>query len=262
MLILSMENISTSASEIKLIPSKNKKIKIIIILIILFSLLLSFILFLTQKNKLSKINSNSNVNDNNVDTLSSEEISDEVKFGEYSAYIRLKSGKNEVVLTKNGTQKVIDSGSDNALELVNGVDTYKTFGHLKFSPKGTYLIYSVSGWEWHSSVIYDINKNQEINLDLWGADIILTDDEKYFISCTSDGAGPGVSVKIYTTPKFNLKKDFQNTIDNIGIESPLFSTCSYSPEKSELNIVLSNGGINNKEKIIKYNFINDQETVQ
>lgn len=195
------------------------------------------------------------VSNNKINTLYSEEIlSDEVKFGEYSAYIRLKSGKNEVVLAKNGIQKVIDSG-DNDWE--NKMSTTMFFDDPKFSPKGTYLIYYTVGWEWGSSIFYDIAKNKKIDIDLSYADIFLTDDEKYLLSCTSAGIGSGVSAIIYSTPNFNVKKDFKSIIETFA--SPMQSKCSYSKEKSEFTIIITDD--NNQQKTIKYNPYTNQETI-
>lgn len=197
------------------------------------------------------------VNDNKINTLSSEErFDDEVKFGEYSAFTRIKLGKDEVVLVKDGVQKVIDSGN-NSWKNASELDTYRSFGHLRFSPKGTYLIYGVSGWEWGSSIFYDISKNKKIDIDLSYADIFLTDDEKYLLSCTSAGIGSGVSAIIYSGPSFSVKKDFKSIIETFA--SPMQSECSYSKEKSEFTIIITDD--NNQQKTVKYNLNTNQEII-
>jgi len=198
------------------------------------------------------------VNNSKINTLSSEQIiSDEVKFGNYTAYTRIKSNKNEVVLVKDGKEKVIES-ADNDYQ--NKIETTMSFYNPKFSPLGNYLIYDSSGWEWGSPTIYDIIKGQKIKIDLSYANIIFTRDEKNLISCTSDGIGSGVSAMIYSLPTFSLKKDFKNSIDNLGISGVMSANCSYTPEKSEISIIISDG--EKQQKTIKYNLDNGQESVQ
>lgn len=214
------------------------------------------------------------VNNNKINTLSSEErFNDEVKFGEYSAYVRRRLGKNEVVLVKNGIQKVIDSGNV-SWKTSEELGNLKDFTDLRFSPKGTYLIYYSIGWEWGSPNFYDVTKNHGINIDLSYADIILTDDEKYLFSCTSAGIGSGVSAIIYSGPDFSIKKDFQNTINNLTFDPiirsynvppnfepfPVEAKCSYSPEKSEFIITITNS--DEQQRTIEYNLNTNQETIK
>lgn len=184
-------------------------------------------------------------------------ISKEVKFGEYIAYIRNKNDKNEVVLIRNGQESIIDSGDN---DWKNKYMTTRTFSDPTFSPMGTYLIYSTSGWEWSSPTLYEINKEKKVNIDLSYADIFFTKDEKYLISCTSAGIGSGVSAIIYAIPSFSIKKDFKDIINNPSTISLDEADCSYSSEKSEVKIVLSYG--NEQIKTIKYNLISNQEIVE
>jgi hypothetical protein len=228
---------------------------------------------LSEKNQpISKYRITTEVNNNKINNLSSEQIlSDEVKFGDYLAYSRLKSNKNEMVLIKNGEEKIIDDG-DNDWENKIGTTTY--FSNPSFSPSGKYLIYDASGWEWGSPILYDIAKQQQISIDLSYADIFFSQDEKYLLSCTSAGIGSGVSAIIYSAPDFSVKKDFKSVIENLTFESvvknnnsdtdfssfPVDARCSYSPEKSEYIIVISNS--DNQQKTIKYNLNTNQVTIK
>lgn len=203
------------------------------------------------------------VNNNKIDILSSEEIlSEKIEFGEYSAYIRFKLNKYEVVLIKNNIEKVID-----VIDINNSNDDAKSsssFINLKFSPKGTYLIYYLDYDVVGGTIpkIYDIINNKKIETNLDNVDLILTNDEKYIISYNSYF---NCCFTIYSFPSFEIKKDnFQDIIDNIDIEFSKKVSYSYSPEKSELDIVISGKNKEQKpiQKTIKYNFINDQEVVE
>lgn len=228
---------------------------------------------LSEKNQpVLKYRITTEVNNNKINNLSSEQIlSNEVKFGDYIAYSRLKSNKNEIVLIKNGEEKVIDSG-DNDYE--NNFSTTVSFYEPSFSPLGNYLIYSSSGWEWLSVNLYDITKQQKISIDLDYADIFFSQDEKYLLSCTSTSIGSGVSAKIYSSPDFGVKRDFQSIIDNLTFDPVvkdnysdtdfkaylMDAKCSYSPEKSEFIITVVNS--DDQQRTIKYNLNTNQETIK
>ena len=90
---------------------------------------------------------------------------------------------------------------------------YSNLGNVKFfygpkiSSNGNYLIYSMGGWEWHNSYVYDINNGKRIyefmTDGFQGFDFIL--DENYFYVCSSPGMGSGRAGVVYKVPDFKNK---------------------------------------------------------
>lgn len=214
---------------------------------------------LSERNKpISKYLITVKINGDKINTLSSEQIlSDEIKFGDYIAYTRLRSNKNEIVLIKNGVEKVLNGGDN---DFLNKTETSVSFDNPKFSPQGGYLIYNTSAWEWSSPTLYDLTKQQEVEIDLsYADDIFFSQDEKYLLSCTSAGIASGVSAIVYSAPDFIVKKDFKNIIENLTFE-PNIAECSYSPEKSEYTIIVTNNY--GQQKTIRYNLVTEKEITQ
>ena len=151
-------------------------------------------------------------NGNEIKTLFSDEIlTEEISFGEYSAYAIKRGNKNYMILAENGKEIIIDEGDASYDFEHSNLGTVKFFHKPKFSPKGNYLIYSMSGWEWGVNYVYDI-KNKTVKISGSGHGFDFTPDEKYFYTCSSMGMITGAGGEVYSVPDFDIEFD---ALDNV-----------------------------------------------
>jgi hypothetical protein len=155
------------------------------------------------------------VNNNKINTLSSEQITNnQIKINNLTAFTRLKSGKNEIVLTKDGQEIILDSG-DNDWE--NHIRTSASFSSLSFSPQGNYLFFVKGGWEIAIASIYDI-KNQKMftfpkDVETCSADVKFSSDEKYIFVSSEPGICSANQAKIINLSTGLLVHDFFKDIN-------------------------------------------------
>ena len=153
------------------------------------------------------------VNEGVIKTLSSDEIlSDEVSFGEYSAYVIKRGDNNYMILSKNGEEIIIDQGVANYDSEYANLGKVKHFHSPEFSPKGNYLTYTMTGWEWSVNYVYDI-KEKAIKYSESHNVSGFTSDEKYFYTCSSVGMITGAGGTVYSVPDFEIEFDALNDLD-------------------------------------------------
>ena len=179
------------------------------------------------------------VNENKIKTLFSDEIlTEEVSFGEYSAYAIKRGDKNYMILAENGKEIIIDEGDANYDSEHSNLGTVKSFYKPRFSPKGNYLIYTACGWEWCGNYVYDI-KNKKIVKGHDGPDKFdFTPDEKYFYTCSSMGMTTGISGEVYSVPDFDIEF---NALDNVKDYNYncLGVDCEYDEDSKSIIFILS-----------------------
>ena len=168
------------------------------------------------------------IDDNKIISTDSEKITvKEIIFEDLSSFAKSKQGINYVILKHDGVETAIDQAPD---EFDNGIGGVLRFYHLEFSPKGNYLLYKGSGWEWITMRIYDLAKKSIVRDFDFGSKYGFDENETQFYICNSAGMGNG-SVGIYTLPDFEIKKDL---FDLIAPKSAMGVDCKINNEKKLL----------------------------
>ena len=178
-------------------------------------------------------------------TLSSDEIlTEEVSFGEYSAYAIKRGDKNYMILSKNGEENIIDEGYASYDLKYSSLGNVKFFREPKFSPRGNYLIYTMLGWEWSVKYVYDIKK-KEVKISKSYDKSNFTPDEKFFYGCSSAGMGRA-NGEVYSIPDFNVEFDALNgSRDYNRFEVD----CKYDENSKNIMFILSDDKDEEKETI-------------
>jgi len=200
------------------------------------------------------------VNNNKINTLSSEEIlGEEVKFGNLTVYSRLKSNKNEMVLINQDGKEIVIESADNDLE--NKMESTKTFSNPKFSSQGNYLTYEIGGWEYFGNNIYDIKNNKFIDdqNSSFASVYEISKDEKYLINCGESRFAGDIKAAIFSFPDLNPKFNFLDGIeDNVDHSF----NCFYDSSKNTVKFTLTDSNQDNAViKTIIYN-LDTQKIVQ
>lgn len=173
------------------------------------------------------------VQNGKVNTLSAEKlIGEESKFGNLSAFVKNRQGRNFVVLRQNGQEQIIDQAGDDPIKDIQSLRFYDPV----FSPQGSYLTYTGVGWEWSLDRVYDI-KNKKIRLRLDSPFLVaFTPDEKNLVACADDhfiGARYGI---VYSLPDFKVDYDVLDAPEN----SKYFTLdCKYDKDRSVIRYSLS-----------------------
>lgn len=151
-----------------------------------------------------------------------------VSFGSLSAYTKQETDITYMILSEGKKESIIDQIADNyALEGY----LFGIFYNPRFSPKGNYLLYSVSGHESNSVYIYDI-KNKKIILSSSGG-LSFTLDEKYAYVCVDGGMGSMQEGRVYSTSDFKVVYDvFESPI--LGGEFYTDIQCIYEPKTESI----------------------------
>ncbi|MEA1936996.1 MAG: hypothetical protein U9N04_02710, partial [Patescibacteria group bacterium] len=171
------------------------------------------------------------VNEDKIKTIFSDEIlTKEVSFGEYSAYAIKRGDKNYMILAENGKEIIIDEGGANYDSEYSNLIEVKSFREPKFSPKGNYLIYLMSGWEWSAYYVYDV-KNKTVKISGLGHGFDFTPDEKYFYTCSSMGMITGADGEVYSVPDFDIKFNALDKVED-GFSSGV--GCRYEEENENI----------------------------
>ncbi len=194
------------------------------------------------------------VKDDKLKTIFVEEyLTDKAEFNNMTAFATKRDDKNYLILQKNGKEIIVDEGAATLEGTYEYTVKLKFFDNIKFSPKGNYLTYDVSGYEYYSGKIYDIDKDSDItksgeNINLSGADFNFTDDEKYFYFCSNVGMASGRVGNVYSIPDFKLKFDILK-----DERSKKFMSVGCEYRKSDNSIVFKSFDYNDKDLEIKYN---------
>lgn len=173
------------------------------------------------------------VKDDRVNTLSAEKlIGEEAKFGNLSAFVKQRQGRNFVVLQQNGKEYIIDQAGDDPIKDIESLRFYDP----EFSPRGNYLTYTAVGWEWLLGRVYDI-KNQKTRIHLGSPSLFtFTPDEKNLITCADNhfiGDRYGI---VYSLPEFKVEYDVLDDPEN----SKYFTLdCKYDKDQSVIRYSLS-----------------------
>lgn len=185
-----------------------------------------------------------NVSDVRMVTELSEEITTEmVKFGDYTAYGKHKGSKMYMVLLEKGQERIVDEGEDGVEREI----AVTNFWEPRFSANGQYLIFGKSGWEWMSSSVYDIEK-EEITVTAEGPEVFeFTTDKKFFYTCGSAGMGQTNAGKIYAVPGFRLLFDVMGDEMNQQYASV---SCKQDSVKGTITFTLTDGTA--ADKIVVY----------
>lgn len=171
------------------------------------------------------------IDDRKIRTEFVEEISSEIeRFDSMILYSARRGDKNVVVLKQGAKEFVIDQAEARYDEKYSNIATVRQFGQVRFSPRGNYVLYGATGWEWYSNYIYDIGRGQlitPIKPDSGWSDahtLNFTPDEKYLYFCSSAGLSSGVGGSVYSVPRFLAEYDVLNGVENINFVSV---NCSY-----------------------------------
>lgn len=176
-------------------------------------------------------------NEDKLEIISTEEIVTEmVKVGNYVAYAKKQNGKVFMVLERYGIETVVDEGVANYDEKHSNLEAVKFFSDIKFSKNDNYLIYRVSGWEWSTTHVYEINAEKNV-LEFGSGFSGFSRDEKSFFVCNSSGMATSAEGTIYTVPEF--KKNF--ALFNSENTTVVNVECSYDDGKNELTFVYDDG---------------------
>lgn len=161
-----------------------------------------------NKKEVAKYRIRMEIINNKINILSSEQItSKEVSFASLTAYTRIKSNKNEIVLIKDGQEIIIDSGDN---DWQNKMATTRNFSDPKFSPQGNYLTYFLGGWEYSGGRVYDI-KNSHIltNISIpFPTFIEISNNEKYIVGCYESGMSGEYGAFVSSFPEYKVQYDF------------------------------------------------------
>lgn len=194
-----------------------------------------------------------------VKTASSREFKAvEAKLGDYTAFSTVRGDKIYLILKKGDAENIIDIGDYSKKAINSGF--FQSFSDLKFSPKGTYLMYGINGWESTGTGIYNIKDKKRIesayNDEYFvgvvpGDGIDFTPDEKYFYYCLSNGFYAGVPGEVYSVPAFNI---VFRAMDEEGSDGYMDSACEYSKNQNAVIFTLTGPFDEGKPatKIIKY----------
>jgi len=178
------------------------------------------------------------VNENEIKTLFSDEIlTEEISFGEYSAYAIKRGDKTYMILTENGKEIIIDEGDASYDSEYSNLGTVRFFHRPKFSPKGNYLIYSMSGWEWGVNYVYDV-KNKTVKISGSLDEFNFTPDEKFLYACSSVGMATGAEGEVYSVPDFDIEFNALDNIEDYNYNC-LEVDCKYDKDSKSIIFILS-----------------------
>lgn len=183
------------------------------------------------------------VADGKLTTTFVEEFKDKsASFGEYTAFAVNRGGKSQLILKKGENEKIVDEGDAEYNEDFSNIGEVKSFSQIKFSDNGNYLIYTMSGYEWIVSYIYDVREAKTLkgfDSAYVGEGFGVTPDEKYLYVCAGAGMTEGNPGEVYTLP--GMVKVF-----DAGGEKYFDRKCRY--EKSENAIVFNLSGPSGEEE--------------
>lgn len=175
-----------------------------------------------------------------IKSSESEEITDQPVFsGNYSAYVKRKGDVNYIILVENGKEIIVDQGYADYDKY--NIGEVKFFNIEEFSPSGKYLIYGMSGWEWHLTYIYDpIAKKQILKIDGPGK-YGFTKNEEAFYHCMSPGMMDG-SGTIYSAPGFQKEYDIYSSNSKVA-QGYMNIECDYIENGNYVVFYLDNEGV-------------------
>jgi len=194
--------------------------------------------------------------DGKIRTISSEEIiGEKAVFKNKSAFAKFWKGKNSVILSENGKERVIDEAEAPTEDNLMGI----SFSEPTFSPNGNYISYFVTGWEWYATRIYDLKKNKMVLQLSMDNNNGFTPDEKYLYACANSGFSGEQYGNVYKLPELEVQYNF---FDDIKDENFMNLECSYDEAKKAVIFTLSdyydsqNGQDDpNQTKIIEYSLL-------
>ncbi len=167
-------------------------------------------------------------------------------FGNNKAYTTKRDDRNYVILEENGIETIIDKGEAENTENPNDTienfnDTLKviSFGNLKFSNTGKYLLYEKYRWEYMGVIIYNMEKQQNITEIAYPTNIGFSKDDKYLFMCTSAGIGSGPDGEVYSLPDMTVKFDLVKGEKEESTSEFLDVDCKYDANKNEVLFKMS-----------------------
>lgn len=202
------------------------------------------------------------ITDEKIQTEFVEEILSEIeRLKDMTTYSARRGNKNVVVLKQGENETIIDQAEARYDEQYSNIATVRHFGHATFSPRGNYILYGATGWEWHINYIYDVRSRQiiaPVKADSGWSDahtLNFTPDEKHLYFCSSAGLASGVGGSVYSVPRFRVEYNVLNSIDSINF---LSVGCSYDTDAQVVEFELSDfsdqGDAQQEKKVkIRYN---------
>lgn len=194
------------------------------------------------------------VSGNIVRTIFLEEYASEVvKFGNMETYAARRGNKNYVFLKQNGKETIVDEGEAEYNKEYSNISEVKFFGTPEFSQSGNYLIYTMSGWEWSVTYIYDIENSKRVaempSPEKYG----LITDEKYTYYCSSPGMLSGGG-RVISLPSGKVEYDIFDDKNNSNYMS---IACDYAEGSDYVAFTLDEYGeghkVVNSKKEIRFN---------
>lgn len=191
--------------------------------------------------------------DGKLKTVFSEKlVGDIARSGEYLAFSSEREGKSYVILKKGDQETIVDQGDVQYTEDFSNLGDVKSFSNINFSKDGSYLFYSMYGYEWSRGYVFDI-ANSKIVLDLeaahFGENFNLTPDEDYLYYCLGNGMTEGVPGQVYSLPGFEKVFDVPvNVGDYMNYE------CRYDNVQKSIIFTMSNSYEENGESVKEVNY--------
>lgn len=179
------------------------------------------------------------VEDSKIETLFVEKFwGDMVAYGDYSAFAVERSGKMQLILKREGRETIVDQGDAHYDDTMSNLEKVKEYSDIAFSPTGSYLMFTYTGYEWSVSHIYEIASGK-LSRGLEGARVgdglAVTPDEKYLYYCLSSGFFEGVPGKVYALPEMVEVFDAKP-----GNEAYMDTSCRYDASQQAVIFDLSN----------------------
>ncbi len=182
------------------------------------------------------------ISDGKMKTIFVQKIVGEiVRLGNMKAYSAIRGDKSYVILEKDDKEIIVDSGYaeyefDNKKGHGGNIGEVKFFRGVKFSPKGNYLLYNMTGWEWCLTYLYDINNEREVLNSDGCQSFGFAGGEKYFYYCTGAGLATSSEGIVVNIPDF---EEVFNVMNFDGNRQYLNTDCKYNDKKREIEFILT-----------------------
>ncbi|MFZ2154330.1 MAG: hypothetical protein WAV16_03820, partial [Candidatus Moraniibacteriota bacterium] len=168
-----------------------------------------------------------------LEIISTDEIISKIEtFGDYRAYVKKQNGKVAMILEQYGVEIAIDEGEAQYNDTNTNIESVKSFGDIKFSESGKYLLYRVGGWEWSMTYLYDIENAKKV-LEFSSGAMGFSQNEESFFNCSSAGLTDTAAGIIYSVPEFKKKFELFDARKNEAMNV----ACYYNQEKDELTFL-------------------------
>lgn len=186
-------------------------------------------------------------------SLKNAEIISEETVDGHRIVIKKLDGIKYLIILVNGREMLITHEDERVGEDITAEERYEDF---TFSSSSKYFIFTTVGWEWFSSRIIDLEKNEDV-IKMEGGTHGFADQEKYFFTCSVASMGSGPEMKIYETNNWTTVLEYNDLLSNgnsgaccelIDDKTLKIEDISFSRENKKSEIVYEYSFINNEVK--------------